>query len=434
MVLKITRIGKKGGSLRPRKIQVKPWTIAILFGLLFIVACGAIIFIAFKKKAPAIIPPVKPVQAEANNPLPRAFTEIVKKGQTISNILMKYGFSAGDIDRLRAQTKPVFDLNRIISGRQMKLIPDPSGKIQTLEYGIDADRYLRVTREDDHFAAEIRPYPIETRYAFIFGIVEDNVISAFHRQNEADKIAIDMTDLFGWDIDFNTELRQGDTFRLVYEKKFLDGEFVGYGNILAAEFVCQGKILRAFRFEYPDTKKADYFDPDGQSLRKEFLRSPLPYARITSRFSLRRFHPIEKVYRPHYGVDYGAPIGTEVQATAEGIVVFAGLNGLSGRMVRIRHRNDYETMYLHLQRILVRPGERVRGGQIIGTVGSSGESTGPHLDYRIKKGGGYVNPLSWKFSPVAPLRPEFKEAFKKEVVVLELTLDAPLLALSAWLK
>jgi murein DD-endopeptidase MepM/ murein hydrolase activator NlpD len=213
---------------------------------------------------------------------------------------------------------------------------------------------------------------------------------------------------------------------MAFEKKFLDGKFSGYGEILAAEFICQGKTFQAFRFVYPDTKKSDYFDAGGKSLRKQFMKSPLPYARITSRFSYSRLHPIHKVYRAHYGVDYGAPVGYPVRATADGTVTFAGWNGASGRMVRIRHKNSYETMYLHLQQILVKLGDRVSGGQDIGTVGSSGESTGPHLDYRIKQGGSYINPLSQRFSPVEPLRAEFKDAFGQEVKSYLVLLDAPL--------
>ena len=225
-----------------------------------------------------------------------------------------------------------------------------------------------------------------------------------------------MAELFAWDIDFNTELRVGDSFRILFEKNFREGSFAGYGEILAAEFVCQGKSYEAFRFVYPDTNEADHFDATGKSVRKEFLRSPLPYAApITSRFSSSRLHPIYKVYRAHYGVDFGAPIGTPVRATGDGVVESSGWMGGGGKTIKVRHANGYATMYMHLSRILVNRGERVRMGQTIGRVGSSGDSTGPHLDYRILQNGGYINPLGRRFNPVAPLRKEYADAFGKEV-------------------
>jgi murein DD-endopeptidase MepM/ murein hydrolase activator NlpD len=178
---------------------------------------------------------------------------------------------------------------------------------------------------------------------------------------------------------------------------------------------------------YPDTGRSDFFDPAGNSLRKEFLKSPMKFARISSRFSRSRFHPIRRIYRPHYGVDYAAPAGSPVQATADGVVTQIGWNGAAGRMIKIRHKNAYETMYLHLSGYApgIRASARVYAKQVIGYVGSSGESTGPHLDYRILYHGKYVNPQGWKFQPAEPLRKEFLDAFKAEAEKLGFALDAP---------
>jgi murein DD-endopeptidase MepM/ murein hydrolase activator NlpD len=402
--------------------------IRIFASAIIVVAVVAAILITGKKKPPPIEPEPAVAPSESESLALKTSEQVIRSGQTLSDILTGRNFTPEEIHRMKEQVKPVFNLNKIITGRRMRFTVDAAGITQSLEYSLDDKRYLTITREGSGFKAAIKEYPFETRTAFIWGTIEDNPINSFRQKNEKDVLAIRMTDLFAWDIDFYTELRQGDSFRMIYEKRFLEGRFVDYGEILAAEFICQGKKFQAFRFEYADTKKSDHFDRNGKSVRKEFLRSPLPYARITSRFSSRRLHPIRKVYRAHYGVDYGAPIGTPVQATGDGIVTFAGWSGASGRMVRIRHKNNYETMYLHLQKIYVKKGDRVTGGKtIIGTVGSSGESTGPHLDYRIKQGGSYVNPLSWKFLPVAPLRPEFKDAFKKEVEKYEILLDAPLM-------
>jgi murein DD-endopeptidase MepM/ murein hydrolase activator NlpD len=203
--------------------------------------------------------------------------------------------------------------------------------------------------------------------------------------------------------------------------------------VLAAEFTNRGNTFQAFRYTYPDTKETDYFNSDGDSLRREFLKSPFKYTpRITSRFSYNRLHPVRKVYRPHYGVDYAAKVGTPVHSTADGTVLFAGWNGASGRMIRIRHKNNYETMYLHLRRCYVKKGERIKGGERIGEVGISGEVSGPHLDYRIKYGGKYINPLSHRFKPVKPLRSEFLEDFILIAKNYSLYFDAPLIIFSAF--
>jgi len=354
--------------------------------------------------------------------------ETIQRGITLTDILKKYHFQAAEIHQLREEIKPVFDLNKIKAGQEMRFFLTSSGTIHSIEYDLDKEYYLLIWKEEGKFRATIREFPIEVKTEMIWGAIEDNLISAFDQKNEEDILALSLAELFAWDIDFYTDLRQGDAFKIIFEKKFLKNKFVGYGNILAAEFINQGKIFYAFRYTYPDTKKADYFDHEGNSLRKEFLKSPIKFARITSRFRLSRLHPIHKVYRSHFGVDYGARIGTPVQATADGTVSFVGWNGASGRMVKIRHKNAYETMYLHLHRFSqgIEKGAKVKGGQEIGKVGSSGESTGPHLDYRIKYRDKYINPLSFRFKPVEPLRPEFLEDFKREVEKYLFFFEAPL--------
>jgi murein DD-endopeptidase MepM/ murein hydrolase activator NlpD len=272
--------------------------------------------------------------------------------------------------------------------------------------------------------------PVEFRPAFVSGTIEDSLVGALNKAGEMDSLAIDIVErCFGWDIDFNTDLRKGDSFRVFVEKRYLDGRFAGYRDILAAEFVNEGRVFRAFRFVYPDTRAADYFDETGGSRRKDFLRSPIKFMtpRITSRFSASRLHPIYKIYRPHYGVDYAAPVGTPVQATADGEVTFAGRDGAAGNAVKMRHKNSYQTAYLHLSGFGrgVRRGAVLKGGDIVGYVGNSGDSTGPHLDYRIYFHGSPVNPLGHKFKPAAPLRKEFLEVYGKEVERLRVALQLP---------
>lgn len=378
-------------------------------------------------RAPAPHPP--PAEAAIGKPPASPVRrETVLKGTTLASILPKYGFLPKDVQELKEQAKPVYDLGKIVAGREIRIRTTPEGGWAALEYDIDEDRFLVVRNDAGRFRAEIKQVPYEIRTAFLWATVEDSPIAAVNAAGEDDLIALELADIFGSDIDFYTDIQRGDTFRVVYEKRMLEGRPAGYGRVLAAEFTNQGKTFRAYRFTYPDTGKSDFFDPSGNSLRKEFLKSPMKFARISSRFSGSRFHPIRKVYRPHYGVDYAAPAGSPVQATADGVVTQIGWNGAAGRMIKIRHKNAYETMYLHLSGYGqgIRTGARVDAKQVIGYVGSSGESTGPHLDYRILYHGKYVNPLGWKFQPAEPLRKGFLDAFIGEAEKLGFALDAPL--------
>jgi len=360
--------------------------------------------------------------------------KVIQKGVTLTDILASHDFSPAEIHKLREKVKPVYDLAKIKAGHEIRIYTSPEGIIHSIEYDIDTSDYLLIQRNGGIYEAEIKKIPYEYRVEMIWSIIEDSLIFAVEKENEGDLLALDFAELFGWDIDFHTDPRKGDTFKILFEKKYLDDKFVGYRNILAAEYTSQHKTYRAFRYTYLDTEESDYFDPKGNSLRKEFRRSPIKFGRISSRYSRRRFHPIRKVYRPHYGVDYAAPIGTNVQATADGTVTFRGWNGASGRMIRIRHKNEYETMYLHLRSYAkgIRKGAKVQSGQVIGYVGSSGESTGPHLDYRIKFRGKYFNSLTRKFKPVEPLRADFFEDFKKEVEYYCLCFEAPPLIFSSF--
>ena len=383
----------------------------------------------------------RPVPAKAAAPaIPAAQTPAlaeyrvkIRSGDTIGKVLARYGFSAADIQALYDQIKPVFDLRLLRTGQHLRLFADPSGAVVRLEYDIDDLNYLSVEKREDVFKAGLHARPVETMTGMIWGSIDESPILAFNRLGEEDSLALGFADLFGWDVDFYIDLRQGDTFKVIFEKRYLQGKFIGYGRILAAEFTNQGRMLQAFSFISPDTKKPGHYDAEGKSLEKEFRKSPIKWARITSRFSGSRLHPIHKVYRAHYGVDYAARVGTMVQATADGAVTFAGWNGASGRMVRIRHKNAYETMYLHLRSFGpgIRSGARVKSGDIVGYVGSSGDSTGPHLDYRITRNGSYLNPLSAKFDPVEPLGEEYLGDFKQAIEKYRLLFSDPLVCIRA---
>jgi murein DD-endopeptidase MepM/ murein hydrolase activator NlpD len=234
--------------------------------------------------------------------------------------------------------------------------------------------------------------------------LDDSLFNAVEEAGESAEVAMRLAQIFGYDLDFYTDPRKGDTFHLVLEKRtYLTGETAGYGRILAAEYVNGGKKYEALLF-HDERGQSAYYSSDGKSLQKAFLRSPLKFgAPVTSHFSKSRFHPILKTYRAHLGTDYGAPVGTPVQTIGSGRVVFAGRKGGDGNMVHVAHSNGYETYYLHLSRILVHAGERIEIGKAIGLVGSTGLATGPHLDFRIAQKGQFKNFETLGLPPSEPV-------------------------------
>jgi len=367
------------------------------------------------------------IQPEQVVPPGKEHRERINRGETLSDILDRYKLTPAEIHKLREDVKPVYDLAKVRAGNDIRIFTSPEDEVVCIEYPLNKEDYLCLEKNGGSYTAEIKKIPYVIRTEMIWGVIEDNPINAIAKENEGGQLAILLEEIFAWDIDFYADIRRGDSFKIIFEKKYLENEFVGYGHIIAAEFTNQGELHRAFRFSYPGSDKSDYFDYEGNSLRKEFLKSPISGARITSRFTHSRLHPVRKVWRPHYGVDYAAPVGTPVRVTADGSVSYVGRDGANGRMVRIRHKNGYETFYLHLRRYGkgIKRGAKVASGQIIGYVGASGEVTGPHLDYRIKHRGRYINPLAYRFRPVEPLPKEYLGRFQNEAVHYLISFDAP---------
>jgi len=316
----------------------------------------------------------------------------VPAGQNFVAALEKFGLSPEDAASASAAAQHAFNLRQVRAGNTITVNRSVDGDLREIDYKIDADRMLKITPAQNGFAAEVREIPSKVEVAAVTGQIDDSLFNAVEQAGESAEFAMHLAQIFGYDLDFYTDPRKGDTFRVLLEKKkYSRGQFAGYGKIFAAEYNNGGKKYQALLF-HDEFGRPRYYTAEGKSLQKMFLRSPLKFgAALTSHFSRARFHPILKTVRAHLGTDYGAPIGTPVQAIGSGRVVFAGRKGGEGNMVQIAHPNGYETMYLHLSRMFVRMGEHIEIGKTIGLVGSTGLSTGPHLDFRILQRGQYKN-------------------------------------------
>jgi len=281
-------------------------------------------------------------------------------------------------------------------------------------------RISKVGEGDYH--VEMKRFPVTTVRTTITGEVESSLIGAAIDAGESEILAYKIASILEWEVDFFKDLRKGDKFSILIDKKFVNGKFYGYGRILALDFINQGRIIRALYYE--NGKTQGYFTPDGKSMKKGFLKAPLKFSRISSGYTSRRLHPVHKVYRPHYGIDYAAPRGTPVRATADGRITMRRRKGGNGNIIKLRHANGYETFYIHLCCFKkgYRVGSWVRQGDIIAYVGSTGYSTGPHLDYRIKKHGRYLNPLRFK-APTKKLDKKYISDFQEKTEIANTWLD-----------
>jgi murein DD-endopeptidase MepM/ murein hydrolase activator NlpD len=320
---------------------------------------------------------------------------------TLATLLGTFRLRADLVPAIVSLTRTVFDPRRLKASHTYLLERTFAGLVRRFEYEIDEDRFLRILgttdRQPEELTVELVPYRKDRVEVSVRGEISKESPSLFasmEKAGEGPDLSIELADVFSGEIDFNSELQPGDNFTLSVEKVYREGKFSSYGDVLAAEFTNGGRVLRAVRFTVPGGKPG-YYDDQGHSLKRFFLKSPLKFgAPVTSGFSRARMHPILRVLRPHLGVDYGAPAGSPVISVANGLVVSAGWSGEGGQMVRLRHASGYETFYMHLSKILVRAGQRVSQGDLIGRVGMTGLATGPHLDYRVRKNGAPLNPLS----------------------------------------
>ncbi|MCW9013024.1 MAG: peptidoglycan DD-metalloendopeptidase family protein [Gammaproteobacteria bacterium] len=338
----------------------------------------------------------------------------VKSGDSLSSLFDKAKIKPDQLIELMKLGSETSALKRIHPGDIIQVETDDNGQLLALNFPVDDIRYLRVIRDEAGLTARTLQHAIETRSAYASGEIDSSLFLASQKAGLSQNLTMELANVFGWDIDFVLDIRKGDRFTLIYEEIFKNGEKLKDGNILAAEFINQGKSHRAVRYVNPTTNTAGYYSPDGHSLRKAFLRSPVKFSRISSRFTTKRYHPLLHKFRSHKGVDYAASRGTPVRASGDGKVIYRGKKGGYGNTIILKHGNRYSTLYAHLSKFnrKARSGSRVKQGQIIGYVGSTGLASGPHLHYEFRVNGVHRNPLKVKFPSTKPIPERHKDNFE----------------------
>jgi murein DD-endopeptidase MepM/ murein hydrolase activator NlpD len=340
----------------------------------------------------------------------------VRSGQTLDAIFRQQGYSIPLLHRILALNTDTKGLTRIRPGDVFDFRTDDAGELAEMRYPLDEARYLIVRQLGSELLAEIQDREIAAEIAESEGIIDSSLFVAGKQAGLSDAMVMKLANIFGWDIDFVLDIRKGDRFMLVYEKLYREGEFLREGEILAATFINQGERFQAIRFD--DGDNHGYFAPDGRNMRKAFLRAPLNFSYISSNFNPRRMHPVLKRLRPHNGIDYYAPRGTPVYAAGDGTVTRSAYSAANGNHVFIKHAGSIETKYLHFTKRLVKQGQKVRQGQTIGTVGSTGLATGPHLHYEFVVNGVHRNPRTVPLPKVEPLKGDALLAFQSQAAPL----------------
>ncbi len=397
----------------------------LLTVLVMELAIGAILLQAGYLSRHPLVPELPALEVKAYPAQPRVRTVDLRRGDTLVKALQREGVSPKVGNDIAAALRDEgVNLRKLTPRHGLAIEWTLDGQPRKLRYEPSPWLGYAVISTDDGWKVERAETRPDVRVEAVSGEVRRSLFEAVEKSGESAQLVVDLADIFSSDFDFTADTRAGDRFRLLVEKRYAAGTFVDYGRILVAQYVSDGRTLTGVGVE-GGRGRYTFYDPAGRSLRKSFLKSPLQFSRITSGFTHARLHPILGGVRPHLAVDYAAPVGTPVWAVADATVKRAGWDGGNGLSITLHHRSGYSTMYNHLSRLGpgVRAGARVDQRQIIGYVGATGLATGPHLDYRIAKGGQFVNPLSEKFIPGEPIsaaeRPAFVARAKDLVARLE---------------
>ena len=374
---------------------------------------------------PPPILPIAPLPQASAPPADANQTVVVQPGDSLALIFSREGLSAQSLHRLVNANPLGAQLAKIAPGEEFSFLRDEDDRLQSLSYSPNPLRTLKFSREGSRFRGEEIILEPQRKTVYKHGIIDHSLFTASQRAGLPDLVAMELARIFQWDIDFVLDIRDGDSFYVLLEEEYLEGEFIGFGNILAAEFINQGDSYRAARYVGPNDE-ANYFDPKGRSMRKAFLRAPVSFTRISSNFNLRRKHPLWKSSMPHRGIDYAAPRGTPILASGDGVVTKASKTRANGNYVVLRHGEQFVTKYLHMSRFArgIRAGKRVQQGDTIGYVGATGWATGPHLHYEFLVNGVHQNPRTVKLPDAEPVPAAEAERFQESTAPLLASLSA----------
>jgi murein DD-endopeptidase MepM/ murein hydrolase activator NlpD len=354
--------------------------------------------------------PVPPLRFE-----PPVITEgKIQQGSSFFVEMQRAGVVPITIDRLVRASRKTFNLKKVHPGQEFTIYQSHQGELDSLRMALKGNKILNLRRDGDQYQAAIDTIPYLVTYHLTSGTIQQSVFATLQAEGANPKLAGQLALIYGWEIDFFTDIRQGDHFTVLYENRTYENGKVVLGRVLASKLRTRGHNYHAIGYQ-PAGRSWSYYDNEGNSLQRSLLRAPLTYSRVSSNFSHRRLNPATRHYAAHLGVDYAAPHGTPVKTTGDGTVVAATRNSNNGNYIKIKHNRSYVTYYLHLSRFAqgIRTGAKVRQGQIIGYVGSTGHATGPHLDYRIKVGGSFVNPRTVQLPSKNPVPPNELARFGK---------------------
>ena len=411
----------QGNPSPPGGHQRRPLLILLLA---VVVLAGAVLIL--RAVEPQLEARTAPPEISAPPVQPQVHREVVegtiKPGDTVTGLLGSY-FNAQQLHDLATTSRKVFPLSGICAGQAFKICLE-NGSVERFEYDIDRDDQLIVRPTTDGFDVSRVPIAYTVRTDLVHGTITTSLFDAVSGIGENPELAIALADIFAWDIDFIRDIREGDSFEALVEKRFRDGQPAGYGRILAAQFINQGDRYDAFLFQ-DGNRQPGYFDAAGNSVRKAFLRAPLAFSRISSGYSMHRFHPITKTWKAHPAIDYAAPVGTPIMAIGDGTISVIGRGKYNGNFIKLRHSNGLESIYLHMSRFAkgMSRGKRVAQGQVIGYVGATGLATGPHLCFRMRKNGEPINPTKLKSASAAPVSSAHLAEFKTLAASLQEALE-----------
>lgn len=370
-----------------------------------------------KRIEPRRVARINPHPPRRTKPSPRIAwkTHEVSRGDTLGRIFSRFSLDIGLASRI-VDHETAETLTRLMPGHEMDLGFDDNGGLVRLRYELNRMDEIVIQLEDSELlAVRQRPIPTGTRERTASHIIGSSLFGSASKAGLSDRLIMDLVSIFGWDIDFALDIRSGDRFSILYEEMVRDGRVIGAGDIIAAEFINDGRVYRAVR-HIDDSGNREYFDLEGNSLRGTFLKTPMEVSRVTSGFSKRRYHPVLKKWRAHRGVDYGAPKGTPVLATGDGRIHSMGRNGGYGNTVVLKHGGQYSTLYAHLSgyRDGLKKGATVQQGDVIGYVGATGLATGPHLHYEFRVNGQHRDPLTYETPKAQPIAERYRERFLAE--------------------